>query len=50
MKTHETLSDYNYRLKQQALQSKDHTKQFRYIANGVNRMIINNNKILRKSS
>ena len=49
MKAKETLQDLEFRLKQLAKQSKDNSTQFRYIANGVDRMIINNNKLLQKS-
>lgn len=37
----ETLQEHDYRLKLLAKQSKDTSKQFRYIANGVNRIILN---------
>ena len=42
MKQSETIQEQNYRLKQLAKQSKDNSREFRYIANGVNRIILNN--------
>lgn len=39
MKQTETLQDEIFRLKQLAKQSKDNSKQFRYIANGINKIV-----------
>ena len=39
MKQTETLQDEIFRLKQLAKQSKDNSTQFRYIANGVDKII-----------
>ena len=39
MKQTETLQDHDYRLKQLAKASKDNSTQFRYIANGVNKIV-----------
>ena len=42
MKQSETIQEMEYRLKQLAKKSKDNSREFRYIANGVNRIILNN--------
>lgn len=42
MKNNETITEQNYRLRQEALQSKDNSKSFRYLANGVNKVITKN--------
>jgi len=39
MKNTETISEQNYRLRQLAKQSKDNSKQFRYLGNGQNRVV-----------
>jgi hypothetical protein len=39
MKQSETISEQLYRLRQEALQSKDNSKQFRYLANGVDKIV-----------
>jgi hypothetical protein len=41
MKKHETLQEYEYRLKQLAKASVTSHKQFRYIAKGINRIVVN---------
>ena len=45
MKKTETIQEMEYRLKQLAKQSKDNSREFRYIANGVNRIILNNKNL-----
>lgn len=39
MKAKEDFKDYNYRLRQEALQSKDNSKQFRYIGRGIEKIV-----------
>lgn len=39
---HETIAETEYRLRQQAKNSKDTSKVFRYLSNKENRIIINN--------
>lgn len=39
MKQSETIQEQNYRLKQLTKQSKDNSREFRYIGNGVNRIV-----------
>lgn len=43
---HETIAEMQYRLRQQAKNSKDNSKQFRYIGNGLSKIVINNENIL----
>ena len=43
---HETIAEQNWRLKEQAKNSKDNSKQFRYIGNGLYKIVINNENIL----
>jgi len=49
MKNTETISEFNHRLRMEALKSKDNSKQFRFISNTQNRMVINNPILLQKS-
>lgn len=39
MKQSETIQEQNYRLKQLAKQSKDNSREFRYIGRGINRIV-----------
>lgn len=41
MKQSETIQEQNYRLRELAKKSKDNSREFRYIANGVNRIVKN---------
>lgn len=43
---HETIAETEYRLRQTAKNSKDNSKQFRYIGNGLSKIVINNENIL----
>lgn len=49
MKQTETLQEHEFRLKQLAKNSKDNSKQFTYIAKGLSRIIINNDKICKSN-
>lgn len=35
----ETIQEQNYRLRQEALKSKDNSREFRYIGRGINKIV-----------